>query len=201
MFDSSKLFTGENLSLFLNGKYTSSINYIDVIPKNDFFNKSSEQIIEEAYSKSKIIPLTIFQDDIERSEILEISSDPNHLKIRIYIPYTGDNDLWSLKSNPFTQNYCYGNCSTRKDKDGRKTLTITHLFLKKEFSLDQVEKEIDRNLESISQNLISIKEKVNNHNQKLHDGIRDKVLERMAFLKEISKIEEELKFPKRNEGE
>ncbi len=205
------LFSQKRLGDARRGQLASIRQEVDSISKVKFQANNDEQVTEHIYSKMEITPITIYRDQASLSEPKETSFTRQSMldetiqdagvEIVLYIPYTGESDLWGMQPNTYNHSPPRGSVESKRGNDQAGILKIYLEYYQQEFQGDKVNQEVEKALSSIEQYLGWIKRDIEAHNKQLKNEISRLVRQRRERLGAIQDVTRTLNIPiKKREG-
>jgi hypothetical protein len=199
------LFSQQSLHSVLHAHLASVKDRIRKISKDQFLANSDEQVSAYVFSEMEILPLTIYRDRTVLSEPLETKNQRKSLLDEVInvdsvetilsIPYTGESDLWKFQPSSFDSNLPRGSVVPDRRNDQVGILKVKLIYTQREFSSDEVNREIDRIFGSIDKYIQSVKRDIDSHNQKLRAEISRQVRQRREQLGAMENTLQKLNIP------
>jgi len=190
---------------FFNNNFTKAKKLVHEIPKDQFRSNTDEQVIAHVYSKTELIPITIYRDKAVLSDPIETNIKDKNMfdqlitkdlvEIALSIPYSGDSKLWVVMPNRYDHNPPQGTISPERGDKQVGTLKVKMLFPQNKFQPEVVNQEIEKYFYSLERYVSWINNDVEKHNEQLKFEITKQVKERREKLGEIQKTIELLNIP------
>jgi len=205
------LFSGQHLSEVLRGHLASAQQEVDKISKKHFQTNEDDQIVEHVYSKMEITPLAAHPGSAEITEPRETRFQrPGILEEVIYVkgveldyslPYTGESDLWKHRPSTYSLNPPRGSVIPDRTNDQVGILQMKLVYGDGDFKPENVNAEIERANQSISDCLVTVERDIVAHNQQLRTEISRLVKQRRERVGGIQATMAALEIPvQRREG-
>lgn len=188
---------------------------VDAIPQNQFMNAQPEDVVEHIAAKMMIEPLVLHEDRAEmeqRETNIDVSNwgdrnpfrDPGPIyvagvAITISIPFTGDHQLWSFKTNPWQSVFPRGRVSYQRGNSvGSLCIDMSQPA---DESSERFKSRLDDQLKTIHWYLDAQRKQLEQFNRNLHATIRPVVDARRARIQKHQGLKDVLGIPlKRREG-
>ncbi len=184
---------------------------VKAISKNQFLASTNDQLIDHLYSELAFIPITLYENQMTRSEPKEINLPAffNALdqeitipsfQMEFMIPFKGDSVIWKAEPSSSFVPKPKGRISEDIDKKSWQ------LFIEIAFSSSSgetgVSTKITNELESIKRMLVASQTDIEKHNNNLRNVITQNVISRRGQLENLERVVKALNIPlhKRNDA-
>lgn len=209
IIEGSYLFYRTNLDAFLKSKEREIVSYIEGLNKESFLDLKVEELIENGLKLFQIVPLTIHDDEMHRSDPVETdiliqSEHRRNLNIMggrsyidgfifdIEVPYTGCPGLWQCKPNHYSSRFPMGKLKDEGSNEGLFTFPIE---VEHDAEPEQVEKLIRDNINLAKQYSSYSVQQIKTYNDSIGTIIKNAVESREGSLGRQQEIMKFLNIP------
>lgn len=209
------LFSEFDLDATMRNQLKDVSGKVGTIPRDQFLSTSEETLHEHLFSSMSPEPLILYEDrmEMEEEEVnIDVTNDPMRnpfgdrgpilipgIKVTVSIPWTGEAQLWNMKTNPYNLNPPSGRIRM-KDNKGIGYLDISAGQSSDEPQIN-LKTEIDNAIENVKKCVERQKVQIEQHNKELSREIGEAIQRRRENLKKNEGLSELLNIPlKRREG-
>ena len=205
------LFSRDDLYSIFQSNLKEATTSINNIPENQYLNSSDEEIIDHVYSKREFTPLEIHEDrkEMATKEIqLDIRNDSTRaifdrsrpfmtegIQITVSIPFSGEALLWQCRPSSYFSLFPRAWVHPNPDGYGGNIELMIERATDSLSDGNVIKQDIQKNIGLIHNYLELIKKDVEDHNNELHNHIKNGVLNRRMRLGKTADIIKFLDIP------
>ena len=195
------LFSRPDLASALNSLIPEVPRYVDEISEEEFLEQTKEEIAEQVFQEAKENPVVLDEEHVERTVIetqVDVSHDPlrflganrtgpfyvSGLLVKWIVPFTGDEEVFRLQTNPFSLLLPRGNVAQGK--------LVISLSLPNDDDSDRFKSYFEEQMKLVREFLGYANEQIERHNQGLNRTIEEAIVARKARIKRRKDVEEKI---------
>lgn len=212
MTNDETLFFEHDLLNALKGQEKLIRGKVDEISKNKFMTSTSEQLLDSIFPKLKVNPLVIYKDrqTIKQDETkVTISYDPSRgifndsvdidgIKVKIFIPFTGDYQLWQMQPRTFKSSFPRATIQRRKgESEGNLVIEMSQPH---DAPPEKFKEYLDKTLKDIDFYVDAQRKDIEKFNQRLPELLKSAIDDRRQRIEKHSGIADTLGIPLREKG-
>ena len=211
------LFAENNLDAVLRGRAQRIPELVGDVPRDQFLASSDDELVEYFLSEFRVEPLVIYEDRMEREQSetkVDVTGrfdwDPfpeerrgpklvPGTEVKVFLPFTGDAELWKLKPNPCRLSFPYATVvQPRAGEVGSIVFTVTKTH---GTAPEEYKKALDKQLDDVRDHLKNQQAQIETFNAALPKDIQQAVNTRRKRLEEQDVVAKALDIPLRRRGE
>lgn len=210
--DNNPLFSEGDLRHLLDAHFERIEEFVAQIPKAKFLATAEDELYQHVYDTFVVTPIEMYEDQIsmdppeetkidvrDRAGYISIGGGPilkTGLRIKVWIPYTGDDRLWTLRPHSLWSMGAAGNVhASDEGGSGNLVLTLTHLTGE---APEEIRRTIDQMLHPIREALRDQKANIEWRVAKLPDLVRAAIAARRKELEKHEHVVTTLAIPLRH---
>lgn len=193
-----ELFSNINFHDWQGGRLAEVKKAVNALPKNRFLADSDEEIIQAIYTSLAVATLSIDRENYFRSDLHEKTISRNYgpdysptfsgVTFDIYIPFSGNAELWAVRPSPHTMAFPRGDYSSKPGY-------LTYSLELTQGEYNNVNKIIENYFQSIELYLENLRQNISEYSTKLLNKIRECVTQRRQEVGAIQELENCLNIP------
>ena len=200
MSTSKQLFTTKILFNELNSRFHAGIDAIEQLRMQDFKENNDTTLINEIFTKHKIYPLEIFENEIQRSDPEEeIISNIKRVFLNLELPFIGDVFLWDCRPSRYMRTSCIGQVSQSPRDSNKGVLLIPIQLIYDDFIHGKGKQFIQENFSNIKEYLQFSEKDISTHNDKLLTKLKERIPVRRKELNDLFNAANDLGIPPKDD--